>query len=222
MIWPKPVSPHPQETADEKPHSRAPGQPLVASLLAAFGLLAALYGSCVASGVLPFNSGVWVVGEEVALRGPLAYLLSAIVHLAAACRIVASSEVGSLAGSLPACLRTFAGGARNLRRRGGPENCGHRPVGRIDYAAHGRTLPVVEPELIPGPTGNVQPGLNSFQDCFSFDNSSRQMSERCSQTISSSPSGESANTCVARPSRTALSNFLSSTFCSMLLACQQN
>jgi hypothetical protein len=81
LIWPEPVSPQP---ADEKPHSRAPGELLVALLLAAFALLAIFYGSCVALGVLPFNSGVWVVGEGVALRGALAYLLSAIVHFTAA------------------------------------------------------------------------------------------------------------------------------------------
>lgn len=84
MIWPEPVSPQPQEAADQKPDSRAHGEPLVALLLAAFALLAAFYGSCVALGVLPFNSGAWVVGEEVALRGALAYLLSAIVHFTAA------------------------------------------------------------------------------------------------------------------------------------------
>lgn len=84
MIWPETDSPLPQEAAHEKPHSRARGEPLVACLLAAFGLLAAFYGSSVALGVLPFNSGAWVVGEEVALRGALAYLLSAIIHLAAA------------------------------------------------------------------------------------------------------------------------------------------
>jgi hypothetical protein len=81
LIWPEPVSP---QEADERPHSRARGESLVALLLAAFALLAAFFGSCVALGVLPFNSGAWVVGEEVALRGALAYLLSAFVHFIAA------------------------------------------------------------------------------------------------------------------------------------------
>lgn len=57
---------------------------LVALLLAAFGMLAASYGVGVAASWLPFNSGVWVVGEEVALRGWLAYMLSAIVQIATA------------------------------------------------------------------------------------------------------------------------------------------
>ena len=56
------------------------GERFVAVLLAAFAALAAAYGICVATGWLPFNSGAWVVGEDVAMRGALAYLLSAIVH----------------------------------------------------------------------------------------------------------------------------------------------
>jgi hypothetical protein len=67
-----------------RPRSSAVAENLVALLLAALALLAAFYASCVASGVLPFNFGAWVVGEEVALGGWLAYLLSAILHFAAA------------------------------------------------------------------------------------------------------------------------------------------
>jgi hypothetical protein len=57
---------------------------LVALLLALFGLLAAFYGAGVAFGRLPFNSGVWVVGEELAMRGWLGYWIAALVQLAAA------------------------------------------------------------------------------------------------------------------------------------------
>jgi hypothetical protein len=53
-------------------------------LLAAFAALAAFYAVCIVIAVLPFNSGAWVVGEDVALRGWLGYMLSALVHLAAA------------------------------------------------------------------------------------------------------------------------------------------
>jgi hypothetical protein len=70
----------PQDTEDERPRSIA----FVALLIAAFAMLAAFYGICIATAALPFNSGAWVVGEEVALRGWLAYLISAIVHGAAA------------------------------------------------------------------------------------------------------------------------------------------
>jgi hypothetical protein len=66
------------------PRSSAAGEEPVALLLAALALLAAIYAGCVASGAFPFNSGAWVVGEEVALGGWLAYLLSAILHLTAA------------------------------------------------------------------------------------------------------------------------------------------
>jgi len=56
------------------------GERFVAVLLAALAALAAVYGICVGTSLLPFNSGAWVVGEDVAMRGSLAYLLSAVVH----------------------------------------------------------------------------------------------------------------------------------------------
>lgn len=63
---------------------RETAQLAITLLLAAFALLGAFYATCVGAGVLPFNSGAWVVGEEVALRGWPGYLLSAILHFAAA------------------------------------------------------------------------------------------------------------------------------------------
>ena len=57
---------------------------LVAPLLAAFAVIAAVYAALIAEAVLPFNSGVWAVSEEVATRGWLAYLLSACIHAIAA------------------------------------------------------------------------------------------------------------------------------------------
>lgn len=57
---------------------------LVVWLLAAFALLAGGYAVSVATSLLPFNSGSWVVGDAVASRGWIAYLLSALFHLAAA------------------------------------------------------------------------------------------------------------------------------------------
>lgn len=74
------ISLNPQPVDTERPRNIA----LVAMLIAAFSLLAAVYGVYVLGGVLPFNSGAWVVGEEVAERGWLAYLLSALVHFVAA------------------------------------------------------------------------------------------------------------------------------------------
>jgi hypothetical protein len=70
----------PQATETERPRSIV----FVALLIAAFAALAAIYGICVATAVLPFNAGAWVVGEDVASRGWLAYILSAIIHSAAA------------------------------------------------------------------------------------------------------------------------------------------
>jgi hypothetical protein len=83
LILLEPISPKPQPAASKRPQSGTPGEKPVASLLAIFALLAAFYGICVAAGVLPFNSGAWVVGEGVAARGWLAYVLSAIVHFTA-------------------------------------------------------------------------------------------------------------------------------------------
>jgi hypothetical protein len=74
-----PISFKPEET--ERPRSTAN---YVALLIAAFAVLAAFYGICIATAVLPFNSGAWVVGEDVAIRGWLGYVLSAIVHSVAA------------------------------------------------------------------------------------------------------------------------------------------
>lgn len=71
---------NPEETELERPRSIALGLHSVALLIAAFGLLAAGYAACIAAAVLPFNSGSWIVGEEVATRGWLAYLLSALIH----------------------------------------------------------------------------------------------------------------------------------------------
>jgi hypothetical protein len=78
------ISLRPQDAEADKPSSTAPGERYVALLIAIFAVLAAVYGSCVAMALLPFNSGAWVVGEDVALRGWLAYMLSAVVHFAAA------------------------------------------------------------------------------------------------------------------------------------------
>jgi hypothetical protein len=44
------------------------GERYVALLLAVFAVLAAIYATCTASAVMPFNAGSWVVGEEVAMR----------------------------------------------------------------------------------------------------------------------------------------------------------
>jgi hypothetical protein len=82
LISRNPISLRPQET--QGPRSIAPGERYVALLIAAFAVLAAFYATCIAAAMLPFNSGAWVVGEEVAMRGWLAYFLSAIVHCAAA------------------------------------------------------------------------------------------------------------------------------------------
>ena len=74
------ISPKPPEAETGRPRSTA----LVAWLLAAFAVLAAIYAAFIAAAALPFNSGVWLVGDQVASRGWLAYLLSAFLHLAAA------------------------------------------------------------------------------------------------------------------------------------------
>ena len=84
MIWRNPNPLTLQKTHDDRPPATALVTRLVALLLAAFAMLAAMYAACVGAGVLAFNSGAWVVGEEVAMRGWLAYLLSAIIHAAAA------------------------------------------------------------------------------------------------------------------------------------------
>jgi hypothetical protein len=68
----------------EGPRSSTHGESYVALLLAAFATLAAFYATCIATAVLPFNSGSWVVGEEMAMRGWLAYAVSAAIHFAAA------------------------------------------------------------------------------------------------------------------------------------------
>jgi hypothetical protein len=81
--WRNPLSIRPQEAETERPRSIALGQRYVALLIAAFALLATFYTTCILTAVLPFNSGSWVVGEEVAMRGWLAYTLSAAVHFAA-------------------------------------------------------------------------------------------------------------------------------------------
>jgi hypothetical protein len=80
----EPTSPQDDETGTERPRSTAHGETFVALLLAAFAALAAFYAVGVAASLMPFNSGAWVVGEDVASRGWLAYALSALVHFAAA------------------------------------------------------------------------------------------------------------------------------------------
>ena len=72
-----------QGTEENGPRSIPTGQRYVALLLAAFAVLAAFYATCIATAVLPFNSGSWVVGEEIAMRGWLGYLLSALLHCTA-------------------------------------------------------------------------------------------------------------------------------------------
>ncbi len=67
------------------PNNERPlGTALVALLLAAFAVIASCYGICVATAVVPFNSGAWVVGEEVAMRGWVGYILAGFAHLLAA------------------------------------------------------------------------------------------------------------------------------------------
>jgi hypothetical protein len=56
---------------------------VVALMLAAFAVLAMVYAAMVGVGAVAFNSGAWVVGEDVAIRGWFGYLLSAMVHGAA-------------------------------------------------------------------------------------------------------------------------------------------
>ena len=67
-----------------KDSDRPRGIAWVAFLLAAFALLAAGYAFCIALAMVPFNSGSWVVGEEVAMRGWLGYLLLAVINGVAA------------------------------------------------------------------------------------------------------------------------------------------
>lgn len=69
-----------RETEVERPRSIT----LVALLFAAFAALAAFYGACITAAVMPFNSGAWVVGEDIALRGWLGYILSALAYAVAA------------------------------------------------------------------------------------------------------------------------------------------
>lgn len=78
MIWRNLLS-KPEEL--ERPRSTAQW---VALLLAAFAAIALAYAVLIASGLVAFNSGAWVVGEEVSMRGWLAYLLSAALHGVAA------------------------------------------------------------------------------------------------------------------------------------------
>jgi len=72
------LKPQPADTAG------APGTALVAWLIAAFAVLAAFYAASVAFAWLPFNSGAWLVGEDLAARGWLAYLVSSLAYSAAA------------------------------------------------------------------------------------------------------------------------------------------
>lgn len=51
--------------------------------MAIFAVLAASYAAGVAFAWLPFNSGAWLVGEDLAARGWLAYLLSSFAYSAA-------------------------------------------------------------------------------------------------------------------------------------------
>lgn len=69
-----------QEPEVEWPRSVA----LVAWLFVALAALASFYGICILAAVLPFNSGAWVVGEDIALRGWFGYMLSALAHSVAA------------------------------------------------------------------------------------------------------------------------------------------
>jgi len=80
LISPEADSLNPQPAKNGGPR----GERYVALLIVAFAMLAAFYGACTAFDWLPFNSGAWVVGEEVAIRGWPAYLIAALVHLAAA------------------------------------------------------------------------------------------------------------------------------------------
>lgn len=66
------------------PRSITHGERYVALLIAAFAALAVFYAACIGTAVLPFNSGSWVVGEEVAMRGWLAYAGSALIHFSSA------------------------------------------------------------------------------------------------------------------------------------------
>jgi hypothetical protein len=84
LTLPEAIPPKREEDEREGPRCIAHGLHYAALLLAAFAVLAAVYAACIAAGALPFNSGTWVVGEEVATRGWLAYLLSALIHGVAA------------------------------------------------------------------------------------------------------------------------------------------
>jgi len=84
LTSPEAAPPKGEENEMEGPRSIAHGFDYAALLLAAFAVLAAFYAACIAAGALAFNSGTWVVGEEVATRGWLAYLLSALIHGVAA------------------------------------------------------------------------------------------------------------------------------------------
>jgi hypothetical protein len=68
----------------EPPDHTRQGVAPVAWLLASLALLAGGYAIGIAVFRLPFNSGSWVVGEPVAIRGWVAYLLSAMVYGGAA------------------------------------------------------------------------------------------------------------------------------------------
>lgn len=61
-----------------------PGGRVVALLLATFAVIAAVYATLIGAGVLAFSAGTWVVGEETATRGWIAYAISALVHACAA------------------------------------------------------------------------------------------------------------------------------------------
>ena len=75
------ISRNPNSQADnERPQSAAPGtRPgstrVVALLLAAFAVLAVVYAALVGGGAVAFNSGAWVVGEEVAITLELEFVL---------------------------------------------------------------------------------------------------------------------------------------------------
>lgn len=75
MILPEP---------EQREHMADARRAMVSLLLVLLGLLAAGYGGGVALGRLPFNAGAWVVGDELAMRGWIAYCVAALVHVAAA------------------------------------------------------------------------------------------------------------------------------------------
>lgn len=83
----------------DKVHERPPGIVLIVAMLGFFGVLAAFYAVGVAYGRMAFNSGAWLVGEQTAMRGVLAYSIFAVLHIGAATALGWLAVAAGLSGS---------------------------------------------------------------------------------------------------------------------------